>query len=131
MASERTDPEGDQPGPGGTPEGHTPEKPALDEYGKLGTPAAGLSPEVPHAADAEEAGDGTESTEVHAVEPPHIDGSHVQAHDVAHADDAESEHADEAEPLGPIDWRAWGAAGLGIAVAALVGLALALPNLPR
>ena len=115
MANERTDPEADRHGPGGTPEGHTPEKPATDEYGKLGTPAAGLSPEVPHAADAEEAGDGTESTEVHAVDAPHVDAG----------------HEDESEPLGPIDWRAWGAAGLGIAVAALVGLALALPNLPR
>jgi hypothetical protein len=101
MASERTEPEADRPGPGGTPEGHTPEKPGADEYGKLGTPAAGLSPGVPHAADAAGAGD------------------------------AEAEHGDEDEPLGPIDWRAWGASVLGIAVAALIGVALALPNLPR
>ena len=37
----------------GTPEGHTPEEPSTAELGKLGTPGAGLTPEVPHAADAE------------------------------------------------------------------------------
>jgi hypothetical protein len=115
MASERTDPEADRPGPGGTPEGHTPEKPSADEYGKPGTPAAGLSPEVPHAADAANARDVHESTEVHAADASHVDAG----------------HEDESELLGPIDWRAWAASALGIAIAALMGLALALPTLTR
>jgi len=59
MARE-TDPEADRSGPGGTPEGHTPEAAAPDELGKKGTPAAGLTADVPHAADALDASDGTD-----------------------------------------------------------------------
>lgn len=94
-----TDTEGTRHGPGGTPEGHTPEAPAPDEFGKKGTPAAGLTPAAPHAADAHVAAD-------------------------AHASD---EHA--GEPLGPIDWPAWGASALGVAVALLIAAVLALPTM--
>ncbi len=98
--TDATDTEGTRHGPGGTPEGHTPEAAAPDEFGKKGTPAAGLTPAAPHAADAQDANAG------------------------AHADDA---HA--GEPLGPIDWPAWGASALGVAVALLIAAVLALPTL--
>jgi len=94
-----TDTEGARPGPGGAPEGHTPEAAAPDEFGKKGTPAAGLTTAAPHAADAHDAAD-------------------------AHASD---EHA--GEPLGPIDWPAWGASALGVAVALLIAAVLALPTM--
>ena len=99
--TEGTDTEGTRPGPGGTPEGHTPEAAAPDEFGKKGTPAAGLTADVPHAADALDASDG------HGAEA--------------------DEHA--AEPLGPIDWPAWGASALGVVVALLIAAVLALPTM--
>lgn len=89
--TEGTDPAATRAGPGGTPEGHTPEAPAPDELGKKGTPAAGLSPAVPHAAEADEHG---------------------------------------AEPLGPIDWPAWGASAFGVVIALLVAAALAGLTVP-
>lgn len=113
-----TDPEGTTRAPGGTPEGHTAEAPAADEYGKKGTPAGELSPQVPHVADAEER-EGTA-------------GGHDAAaadHDAAaaHHDAAAGDHH-AAETLGPIDWRAWGAAALGIVIALGIAAALALPT---
>lgn len=91
-----TDPKATHDGPGGTPEGHTAEAPTADEYGKKGTPAAGLDPSVPHAADAEEA---------HSADEDH-----------------------GADALGPIDWPAWAMSALGIGVALLICLFLALPT---
>jgi hypothetical protein len=85
----------------GTPEGHTPERPAAEEYGKVGTPAAALSTAVPHAADAEAA------------------ASHEQT----------EEH--EEAMLGPIDWRAWAATALGVGVAALIAILFYVASLPR
>ncbi len=105
--TEGTDPAGTRAGPGGTPEGHTPEAPAPDEFGKKGTPAAGLSPEVPHAADAMEA-----------------EGEDAEDH--GHAGEADKHGA---EPLGPIDWPAWGASAFGVIVALLIAAALAVPTL--
>jgi len=105
-----TDTEGTRPGPGGTPEGHTPEAAAPDEFGKKGTPAAGLTTAAPHAADAHDAADAHASAE----------------HDAADAH-ASAEHA--GEPLGPIDWPAWGASALGVAVALLIAAVLALPTM--
>lgn len=49
--TDETDAEGTRLGPGGTPEGHTPEAAAPDEFGKKGTPAGDLSADAPHAAD--------------------------------------------------------------------------------
>lgn len=106
------------PGPGGTPEGHTPEAAALDEFGKKGTPAAGLTPDAPHAADALDA----DALDADAQDAQAADAQAGEEH--AGAD----EHA--AEPLGPIDWPAWGASALGVLVALLIAAALALPTGP-
>ena len=46
-------------------------------------------------------------------------GAHVAAHG-AHA--AAHGESGEDQPLGPIDWRAWGAAVVGVGVAALMCL---------
>lgn len=116
MARE-TDPEADRSGPGGTPEGHTPEAAAPDELGKKGTPAAGLSPERPHIADAAEAADAPGAGASHGAAAGHA----ANVHDT-------DEHAGEA--LGPIDWPAWGAGAVGVLVALLIALALAVPTLP-
>jgi hypothetical protein len=95
--TEHTDPDATGHGPGGTPEGHTAERPATDEYGKTGTPAAGLSPSVPHAADADHAAAG--------------------AHDTGHGTHEEGIAA-------PINWTEWainvGALALGLAVAVVL-----------
>ena len=93
-----TDPKATTDDPGGTPEGHTPEQPAADEYGKKGTPAGELSPAVPHVADAEDIAD------------EHGDG-----------------HGGPV--LGPIDWRAWGMSLVGVLVALVIAVALALPTM--
>jgi hypothetical protein len=73
-----TEPGGTRHGPGGTPEGHTPEQPAPGAADKPGAPA----------------------------------GTH--GHDDEHL----------AEALGPIDWRAWGAGVLGLALGGLIGACL-------
>ncbi|MDQ3492297.1 MAG: hypothetical protein M3452_03420 [Chloroflexota bacterium] len=106
--ADETETEGTRRGPGGTPEGHTPEAAAADEFGKKGTPAAGLRPDAPHAADVQE-------------EDAHGGEEHTgSGHDT-------DEHA--GEPLGPIDWPAWGASAFGVAMAILIAAALALPTL--
>jgi hypothetical protein len=51
----------------------------------------------------------------------HADTHVSEAHDEPHGHD---EH--EAEPLGPIDWPAWGAAALGVAAALITAGALYL-----
>jgi hypothetical protein len=94
-----TDPHATQEGPGGTPEGHTPERPAVDEFGEPGTPAAGLTPAVPHAADAEDAEEAA-----------------------AHGDGHGGEHGDE--PLGAVDWGAWAASLVGLAAGAVIAVAM-------
>ena len=86
----------DRQPPPTTPEGHSPERPAPDELGKEGTPGAGMTPAVPHAADARAVGQ---------VQPPAD----------AHADQGHSEPR-----LGPIDWPAWGYAVVGVAAGLLV-----------
>lgn len=99
-----TDTDATRPGPGGTPEGHTPEAPSADEAGLKGAPAAaGI-----HTAEARAAEDHTADA--------HSDSGH-----------ATDEHA--GEPLGPIDWPAWGASGLGAVIALLIAAALAIPTL--
>ena len=94
----------------GTPEGHAAERPAAAEYGELGTPAAAFSPATPHAADAEA---GAHAPDAHAVAA----NGHAEEH--------------EEETLGPIDWRAWGAAALGVAAAALIAILFYVASLPR
>ena len=112
-------------GPGGTPEGHTPEAAAPDEYGKPGTPAAGLSPEVKHPADADDLPRSEE--DAHAADAHHVGGGHEHQHMVgghAHEDDHSADHADV--PLGPIDWGAWLVSVVGAGAGLIVALALFL-----
>lgn len=99
-----TDPDATRRGPGGTPEGHTPEAPSPDEAGLKGAPAAADI----HTADVH-------TNEAHTAEA-HSRGDH-----------ASDEHAEE--PLGPIDWPAWGASALGVVVALLIAAVLAIPTL--
>ncbi|MDQ3447717.1 MAG: hypothetical protein M3432_00875, partial [Chloroflexota bacterium] len=89
-----TDPDATRRGPGGTPEGHTPEAPSPDEAGLKGAPAAA----------------GVHPADVHTNE---------------RGDHASDEHAEE--PLGPIDWPAWGASALGVVIALLIAAVLAIP----
>jgi hypothetical protein len=46
-----------------------------------------------------------------------------------HGDDHHDAHHED-EPLGPLDWRAWGAAALGVAVALVVAALLYLVSYP-
>jgi hypothetical protein len=123
MATDETTPDATREGPGGTPEGHTPERPAPDELGKPGAPYAELSPEAPHRADAEDAERTDE--DLHAADAHHVGGGHEHEHMAAghaHEDDHSEDHGEE--PLGPVDWGAWGASLVGIGAGALVALAM-------
>jgi hypothetical protein len=112
-----------------TPEGYTEEKPAASELGELGTPGAGMTADVPHAADAEAvehgetpAGDlhGTIVTTDSAASVAHHDATtHMDAHTAISDDD----HGHAEPRLGPIDWGAWGYAIVG-GLAGLVVVAL-------
>lgn len=114
-----------------TPEGHTPEEPRPTELGKPGTPGAGMTPEVPHAADAQTVEEG----EVPAVGEP-IGEAHATAAEAPaatppadalaideHADAIDDEHAHAEPRLGPVDWGSWAFAALGVVIAlVIVGL---------
>ena len=95
--------------------GHTPEKPADNELGEPGTPGAGMTPDVPHAADAEDVEHGHPPADPVAH---HAADSHMDAHTTLSDDD----HGHAEATLGPIDWSAWtyalvgGAAGLIVVV---------------
>jgi hypothetical protein len=115
-----TDPHASGHAPGGTPEGHTPEAAAPDEFGVKGTPAGELSPAAPHPADADDH-KARHDEGTHAAPQGH--GTVITGRAVGHPD----EHAEE--PLGPVDWRAWGASLLGVLVGVAICLALALPTL--
>ena len=55
--------------------------------------------------------------------------AHGMAGEGGHGDDHhDARHEDE--PLGPLDWRAWGAAALGVAVALVVAALLYLVSYP-
>jgi len=105
----------DRPHEPTTPEGHTPEKPAVSEIAAPGSPGAGMTPDVPHAADADlvEHGDGPADPVGAAA---HHDGAtHMDAHT------ALSDDHGHAEPrVGPVDWPAWGFAALGVAAGLIV-----------
>jgi hypothetical protein len=122
-----TDPER----PRTTPEGHTPEEPRPSELGKPGSPGAGMTPDVPHAADARrvEEGDtpaaaaGEQVGEAHAgvraaddAATHHAEDSHMAAGTALSDDD----HAHAEPRLGPIDWTAWGYALIGVLAGLLI-----------
>jgi hypothetical protein len=102
-----------------TPEGYTAEAPAATELGEPGTPGAGMTPDMPHAADidlvehGEEPADGVSGADSVAHHDPvtHMD---------AHASISDDDHGHAEAALGPIDWAAWGYAIVG----GLMGLAV-------
>jgi hypothetical protein len=51
---------------------------------------------------------------------------HADTHGAVTHDEPHGHDADEAAPLGPIDWPAWGAAALGVAAALVTAGALYL-----
>jgi hypothetical protein len=105
----------------GTPEGYTKEEPAADEMGQPGTPGAGMTPDAPHAADADAIEHGEPPadplTTDSAASVAHHDGAtHMDAHTTLSDDD----HGHAEEALGPIDWPAWTYALIGVAAALLI-----------
>lgn len=120
---QETNPGAAHEGPGGTPEGHTLERPAVDEYGKPGTPAAGLTPETPHAADSEDARESDE--DVHAADAHQVGGGHDHEHATGHAHDDEHEAEHGEPPAGPIDWGAWLVSVVGLAAGSVVAVVIA------
>ena len=105
----------------GTPEGYTKEEPAADELGQPGTPGAGMTPDVPHAADAEDVEHGDTSTDPVDAESAasvahHDDSTHMDAHTVLSDDD----HGHSEAALGPVDWAAWSYALIGVAAGVIV-----------
>lgn len=67
--------------------------------------------------------------ELHRADAHHVGGAHMEEHDAGH-DDHESGGHDE-ERLGPIDWPAWGASALGVAVALAMALLFFVAVQPR
>jgi hypothetical protein len=99
-----------------TPEGYTAEEPAPDELGVPGTPGAGMTVDVPHAADADavehggQPADSLAGSVAGAASVAHHDAdTHMDAHTVLSDDD----HGHAEPRLGPIDWGAWAFALLG------------------
>ncbi len=91
--------------PAGAPEGYTKEQPGPAELGESGTPGAGMTTAVPHAADADLVEHGE-----HSADPiDHHADSHMDTHTVLSDDD----HGHAEATLGPIDFRGWGYAIVG------------------
>jgi len=130
-----------------TPEGYTKEEPAVTEIGERGTPGAGMTPDAPHAADADLIEHGDEPADPVPVAGSHVAGSPVAdasvagssvaadpnaAQSVAHHDAvthmdthttlSDDDHGHAESVLGPIDWGAWSYAIAG-AIAAVIVLA--------
>ena len=104
---------------GGAPEGRTSEEPGFDELGAAGTPGAGMTPEVPHPADADavEHGEGP-ADPTRAAVLHHAAATHLDAHTALNDDN----HGHAEPTLGPIDWPAWGFAALGVLAGGIVVL---------
>ena len=101
-----------------TPEGHTAEKPAASELGQPGTPGAGMSADVPHAADADlvEHGAAADDPAASADVAHHDATTHMDAHTAISDDD----HSHAEAVLGPIDWGMWAYALVGGLAGAVV-----------
>ena len=116
-------PENDEPRsePGAaTPEGYTKEEPAATEIGELGTPGAGMSPDAPHAADADLVEQGRATAD--PVADPSRAHPDADTHVDVHATSSDDDHGHAEAALGPIDWARWGYAILG-AIAGLIVIA--------
>jgi hypothetical protein len=113
-----------------TPEGYTKEEPAATELGEPGTPGAGMTPDVPHAADADlvEHGDAAADPVAADAVAHHDAVTHMDAHTTLSDDD----HGHAVTALGPIDWGAWSYAIVGglAGVVVLAFFMLALGGLP-
>lgn len=63
---------------------------------------------------------GATNEEVHAADAHDVGGGHDHEHASGH-DQAETHgESHDGEALGPVDWRAWGFALLGVGAAALI-----------
>ncbi len=72
------------------------------------------------------------SDEEHRADAHHPSGTHLEEHDSGHDDHRDGGHAEHAEPrLGPIDWPAWSAGALGVAVGVMVAALFYLSVAPR
>ncbi|MEO6350792.1 MAG: hypothetical protein ABIP53_09075 [Candidatus Limnocylindrales bacterium] len=102
-----------------TPEDDMAEAPAATEIGEPGTPGAGMTPDVPHAADADlmEHGDAAADPVAHGavVDASAASVAHHDAatHMDAHTSISDDDHGHAQAALGPIDWAAWGYAIVG------------------
>jgi hypothetical protein len=83
------------------------------------------------AAEVEASGDDAGETPPPPAhdEPPAGHEAHGMAGEGGHGDDHHDAHHEE-EPLGPLDWRAWGAAALGVALAGVIAALLYLVSYP-
>jgi hypothetical protein len=101
-----------------TPEGYTKEEPAATELGEPGTPGAGMTPDAPHAADADLAEHDRATADPVATDAVahHDTITHMDAHTTLSDDD----HGHAEEALGPVDWGTWGYAIVGGAAAVII-----------
>src|SRR6187200_969522 len=101
-----------------TPEGYTKEEPAATEIGEPGTPGAGMTPNAPHAADADlvEHGDAPADPVAAQAVAHHDAATHMDEHTTLSDDD----HGHAESALGPINWAAWGYAVIGGAAGLVV-----------
>jgi hypothetical protein len=130
----------------GSAEGETPERPAPAEVGKPGTPGADAhrSAAAPGAAAAPSAAPGAAApAEVHLNHARHAGGTKIvgELHDTGHGagatehgggsghGDGELDDHGEAR-LGPIDWPAWAASALGVAVGVVIAALFYLAVMP-
>ena len=114
-----------------TPEGYTKEEPSASEIGELGTPGAGMTPDAPHAADADLVESGRAPADPIAAEQitHHVAATHMDEHTTLSDDD----HGHVEDTLGPIDWGRWAYAIVG-GITGLIVIALfifALGGIPR
>jgi hypothetical protein len=92
--------------------------------GKLGTPGAGMTPAVPHPADAEAVEEAGRAADAGAAHPaPGADAvTHhdADAHMDAHTTISDDDHGHAEPRVGPVDWTAWGYAAIGTAAGLLI-----------